>query len=143
MKSLSSNTEVMAIYPCPKRGEKLRINVTGKPPFKDGSFSIRNPKHKIYRRFVKLRQNAIKVMKGRKWYEYPSPIQLKLTYFMRILDRSLGDYDQGIMDTLGGSHGYSFTCLPIIYQDDNQVHEVHSQYVKARSERYSIEVVFL
>jgi len=35
--------------------------------------------------------------------------------------KGLVDYVGGIEDTLDGSHGFTFTYLPIVFQDDCQV----------------------
>jgi hypothetical protein len=47
------------------------------------------------------------------------------------------------MDTLDGSHGPSFTYLPIVYQDDCQVAESSCRYVFAPSASYDLEIAFL
>lgn len=44
--------------PAPKRGEFIEFQVSGLPPFKDTSSSIRNPKHRCYDRFAALRTAA-------------------------------------------------------------------------------------
>jgi hypothetical protein len=69
---------------------------------------------------MKLRHAAIREMAGRKWYE--GAVALELTYRapepLSVFDQRFLD---GVMDTLGGSHGPSFIYLPIVYLDDCQV----------------------
>lgn len=133
---------VLPSFPPPKPGEKIKIYVEGEPPVKDRSFSIRNPKHPQYDSFIKLRKAAIKVMKGRKWYD--GPVKLSFTYFAPELNKPLIDYVGGIMDTLDGSHGLTFTYLPIIFQDDNQVKQLQSaKFTEHTKIKYSLEIVFL
>lgn len=62
---------VLPKLPAPNPGERIVIEVEGEPPHKDRHFSIRNPKHPKYGLFLKLRQEAIKAMAGRKWYDGP------------------------------------------------------------------------
>ena len=56
---------VLPTKPPPEPGATLHIAVDGLPPYKDVNASIRNPKHKIYSRFVALREAAIREMDGR------------------------------------------------------------------------------
>lgn len=112
---------VLPTEPPPKPGDTLSMTIEGLPPYKDTHASIRNPKHKIHVRFVALRRFAIEAMAGRACYRGA----IRLDFEMRApefeANRSLVDYTGGIMDTLDGSHGLSFTYLPIVYEDDCQV----------------------
>jgi len=59
------------------------------------------------------------------------------------LDRySLNDYMGGVMDTLDGSSGQTFTYLPIIYQDDCQVCEIASKWIERPQNSYRLEILF-
>ena len=127
----------------PKAGESIKIEVSGYPPFKDEHFSIRNPRHRIYGRFVKLRTMGIKAMRERAWYF--GPISLSLTLYANEMEekKRLIDYMAGIEDTLDGSSGCAFTYLPIFFEDDRQVVEAHSELVKSNKIKYKVQVQFL
>ena len=47
------------------------------------------------------------------------------------------------MDTLDGSHGPSFTYLPIVYQDDCQVAAALTRLVTSEFTEYQIRITFL
>ena len=132
---------VLPTLPTPKSGERILINVKGDPPYKDIGRSIRNTKHPRYETFIKLRQEAIKVMNDRKWYD--GPVTLIFTYYAPKLKRTLLNYIEGISDTLDGSHGYSFTYLPIVFQDDYQVSGLKSKFVESKEIKYTVEIIFL
>jgi hypothetical protein len=129
--------------PSPEHGESFTIELSGLPPYKDISQSIRNVSHPRYDSFVALRRAAIDAMDGRAWYR--GPIQLDLTIHAPALhkNRTLTDYLGGVMDTLDGSHGPTFTYLPIVYEDDRQVMDCRTQYVQSTVEKYMVRVVFL
>ena len=131
---------VIPTLPAPRVGEKVIIPVKGLPPYKDLSFSIRNPNHPSYASFVELRNEAIKVMGGRTWYD--GAVQLNLTLNAPSLDRNLSDYVGGIEETLDGSHGMTFTYLPIVFQDDCQVSSIEAKFVKSDETGYIIEIEF-
>jgi len=80
-------------------------------------------------------------MNRRKWYD--GPVRLVFTYYSVSLKRTLIDYLGGIFDTLDGSHGLTFTYLPIVFQDDCQVCDAKSRFVQARETSYTVEVTFL
>lgn len=80
-------------------------------------------------------------MAGRKWYD--EAVGMKLTLRANALDRPLLDYIAGIMDTLGGSHGDTFTYLPIAFQDDCQVSVGETFFVKDSTTTYTLEIVFM
>jgi len=142
-KNLPYDPGVLPSAPAPSAGEKVVFRVDGLPPYKDEHFSIRNPRHKIYARFKALRQAAIDAMAGRAPYRGP----VRLVFVMHAPEfernRRLMDYAGGIMDTLGGSHGAEFTYLPIVYEDDCQVDEVHSRLVRAEPPWYEVQITFL
>jgi len=127
----------------PAPGESMEFHVDGLPPYKDLHFSIRNPRHKMHDRFVKLRRAAIAAAQGRAAYR--GAISLSVIVEAPGLDRgrSLHDYVSGIMDTLDGSHGVSFTHLPIVYEDDCQVASVASRYMRRKCASYRTKVLFL
>ncbi|MEX0937711.1 MAG: hypothetical protein WDZ59_07600 [Pirellulales bacterium] len=124
-------------------GESIQLDVLGLPPFKDTSFSIRNPKHRHYTRFLALRTAALEAMGDRAWSH--GPIGLDFDLFASAVDprRDLLDYVSGVMDTLDGSHGMDFSYLPIVYNDDFQVCEVVSRFHQSASERYVVRITFL
>jgi hypothetical protein len=57
--------------------------------------------------------------------------------------KPLLDYLGGVMDTVGGSAGSSFTYLPIVFQDDCQVCDGASQFGEAEEWSYSLVFEFL
>lgn len=128
--------------PAPAAGESLVFEVPGEPPVKTRRQSIRNERHPRHRSFVALRQTAIRAMAGRAWYF--GPVELCLTVFRPCsLDRwSLVDYLGGIMDTLDGSSGPTFTYLPIVFEDDCQVCEARTERVRSSKESYRLRVTF-
>lgn len=119
----------------------MRIEVEGYPAPKDVHFSIRNPRHRDHARFRRLREEATKVMAGRRWYD--GPVRMEFTLYAPKLDKRLLDYVAGVEDTLDGSHGCEFTYLPIVYQDDCQICSIEYRFVEAEEVRYVVEVVFL
>ncbi len=125
----------------PQAGVTIRIKVAGLPPDKDETFSIRNPRHRRHQRFMDLRRAAIATMKGRK--RYLGPIELNLKIYAPRLERSKAAYLGGIFDTLDGSHGFTFTYLPIVYEDDWQVFKSRIQHIVAPQASYEISVRFL
>lgn len=134
---------VLPAKPAPKPGDTIHVALDGLPPYKDEHFSIRNPRHKIHCRFVALREAAIRAMDGRA--PHRGAVQLHLVMHARQFEpkRSLVDYTGGVMDTLDGSHGASFTYLPVVYEDDCQVCSVRIQLVGGQTEHYEVGVIFL
>ncbi len=128
--------------PEPKAGSRFILKLSGYPPYKDRRFSIRNPKHKHYGRFAKLRKSAISKMKSRKWYEGPIEMNLILHAPKYEKNKGLNTYIGGIMDTLDGSHGQYFTYLPVVYQDDCQVFQGGHRFIESEKTFYILEVVF-
>lgn len=127
----------------PSSGDSISIALSGLPPCKDMSRSIRNTDHPRYASFKALREAATQAMAGRAWYR--GPVQLSLTIWAKELHprRCLLDYIGGIMDTLDGSHGLTFTYLPIVYEDDRQVCISDSRIVPADNSSYRLKIVFL
>jgi len=82
-------------------------------------------------------------MGGRAWYF--GPIGLDLTIHAPKLhpNRSLNDYMGGVMDTLDGSSGFTFTYLPIVYEDDCQVWTGRNKFVESQDEYYEIQIEFM
>jgi hypothetical protein len=127
----------------PKPGESLSIALSGLPPYKEIGRSLRNATHPRYAAFAALRQAAIEAMRGRAWYL--GPVKLDLTVYGPSLpkNRELIDFVGGVMDTLDGSHGPTFTYLPIIYEDDCQVAAGRHEFIDSSTARYEISITFL
>lgn len=132
---------ILPTQPGPVAGDRIQISVAGLPPFKDTKFSIRNRSHPHYAAFVRLRQEATKVMAERRWYD--GAISMTFTLRAKSLDKPLTDYVGGIMDSLDGSHGDTFTYLPIVYQDDCQVCDETSKFIRDEETSYTVEIGFL
>jgi hypothetical protein len=143
MSFLPYDPGVLPTKPSPNAHEKVLIEVSGYPPFKDKHFSVRNPTHPNYPAFTKLREAATRAMDGRACYF--GPVAMNLSLYAPAIEqgRSLLDYAGGIQDTLDGSSGREFTYLPIVFQDDCQV--VSSRYKLVTSEdiSYIVEIQFL
>ena len=80
-------------------------------------------------------------MGGRAWVF--SPVELELTVRCPEMSErhSLADFLAGVMDTLDGSSGFTFTFLPIIFEDDSQVIASSIQWEEAPQCSYSVAVV--
>lgn len=127
----------------PVSGNKIALSLDGLPPAKRRGGSIRNPKHRRYDEFLTLRNAAIQAMNGRAWYFGPVALHLYM-YGPEPIDRwGLLEYAGGIMDTLDGSSGRTFTYLPIVYEDDCQVDELEYEFEIANSARYEVHIEFL
>ncbi|MGO9591711.1 MAG: hypothetical protein ACLP3K_16910 [Candidatus Acidiferrales bacterium] len=118
------------------------LDLPGLPPNKEVWRSIRNRRHPRHLTFVVLRKAAADAMAGRAWYF--GPVELRLTvYGSRPLNRwGLNDYLGGVMDTLDGSSGETFTYLPIIFEDDCQVTKAQATWVKRAENSYRLKIVF-
>lgn len=125
----------------PASGDVVVIECEGQPPPKDIRASIRNASHPHHARFAHLRERAIAAMGGRRWSD--GAIRLDVTMRAPELDRSIDDYTGGIEDTLDGSHGLTFTFLPICFQDDCQVCDGRSRFVHDDTASYTVRVEFL
>ena len=109
MSFLPYDPGVLPAAPAPAKGERLVIEVAGLPPYKEIRRSIRNTTHPRYDSFVALRTAAAQAMAGRAWYFEAIGLDLTL-YAPRLHDGcSVSDYLSGIMDTLDGSSGPTFT----------------------------------
>lgn len=142
-KYLPYDPGVLPTKPAPRPGETVTIEVSGFPPYKDRHRSIRNTAHPRYEAFVALRRAATTAMRGRAWYF--GPIRMNLTIFAPALHagRNRADYDGGVMDTLDGSSGGTFTYLPIVFEDDGQVCSGSFEWVKSDNPSYRIVITFL
>jgi hypothetical protein len=140
---LSHDPGRLPTKPAPRRGQKIVIRVAGYPPFKEVGASLRNPKHPHYDRFARLRKSAGKAMRRRRWSE--GAIALNFTMFAPGFEKGKGlvDYVGGIEDTLDGSHGFTFTYLPIVFQDDCQVCRIESLFKPKPTAEYTLEIEFL
>jgi len=134
---------ILPTLPAPKPGEKISIRVAGYPPYKEIRASIRNPHHPRYSRFVSLRREAAEQMAGRAWTD--GAVRLSVTIYAPEFEAkiTLNDYAGGILDTLDGSHGYTFTYLPIVFQDDCQVTELEERFRVSEEVYYVVKVEFL
>jgi len=126
----------------PAPGETIVLELPGLPPTKDRRQSIRNQKHPRHSTFTALRKSAAIAMAGRAWYF--GPVELHLTVFGPNSSeyRRLNNYLGGIMDTLDGSSGRTFTYLPIVFQDDCQVDEAHTEWVENPETLYRLRIIF-
>jgi len=129
--------------PAPSAGEKITIRVDGLPPYKDEHFSIRNPRHTFYSRFSNLRSIAIHEMEGRAPYRGPIKIDFIMHSDAYDKDKTLIDYVGGIQDSLDGSHGFEFTYLPIVFEDDCQICDIISEFNISKVQYYQITIYFL
>jgi hypothetical protein len=105
--------------PAPLPGESVTFKVKVLPPRKDYSRSIRNPSHPQYALFVALRKAATQAMRGRAWFRGSVFVDLEIYAPRSEIRGPLADYSGGVLDTLDGSHGYHFTYLPIVFEDDH------------------------
>ena len=56
---------------------------------------------------------------------------------------SLIIYIGGVADTLDGSSGFTFTYLPIVYEDDSQICESSTSWVQASEASYVVRITLL
>ena len=80
-------------------------------------------------------------MGGRAWYD--GAVKMDVTLYGSFSNESLNLYVGGIMDTLDGSHGQTFTYLPVVYQDDCQVFAVVAEKRESDEIHYRVEITFL
>lgn len=128
--------------PAPAPGEAITVHVPGLPPRKGISRSIRNPAHPRYEAFRALRAAATEAMAGRAWWFGPIRLELYI-YVSRPWEDSVLDYMAGVEDTLDGCHGFGFTYLPVVFEDDQQVVEANMRVVESTEDRYEVRVTFL
>lgn len=127
--------------PSPNPGDVVEIAVEGLPPRKDVSFSIRNINHRHYDRFLALRNKAIAAMNGRAWYD--GAVEMEFVLYAPVLEKEFLGFASGILDTLDGSHGFSFTYLPVVYQDDCQVVDTTYSFRESEETYYTLRFTFL
>lgn len=127
--------------PSPVAGERIEFHVMGLPPIKDQGQSIRNRAHPLHDRFVTLRKASSEAMAGRAWVFAPVELELTVRCPEASERHSLTDFLAGVMDTLDGSSGCTFTFLPIIFEDDSQVIASRIQWEEAPQCSYSVAVV--
>jgi hypothetical protein len=133
---------VLPTRPAPMAGERVSLNLPGLPPVKDTRQSIRNRTHPLHDRFLALRQIATEAMAGRAWTFRPVELQLVIRSPEHSGAEMHNIFLGGVMDTLDGSSGYTFTFLPIVYEDDHQVTTVTTSWEQSEVENYSLVVVF-
>jgi len=82
-------------------------------------------------------------MNGRKWTdgEVSTDLMMRAPAFEK--GKILADYVGGIMDSLDGSHGPTFTYLPIVFQDDCQVSRCKSTFKASKTSHYVVKIEFL
>jgi hypothetical protein len=142
MFKLEPNPGVLPTRPAPCKGEKLYIRVDGLPPYKELRASIRNLKHRHHSRFVALRDAAIAAMDGRAWSIDAIKITLVIHAPNLDKDKMIADYLSGVLDTVDGSHGESFTYLPVCFQDDCQVVSCRTEHFQSSEPFYELEICF-
>lgn len=134
---------VLPTRTAPRSGEHLHIEVEGLPPIKDRNRSIRNRAHPLHSRFLELRRVATEAMDGRAWVFGKVALEIVVRSRRAAEAYWLDDYLSGVMDTLGGSAGMTFTFLPIVYQDDCQVDSATTRWEESDLQGYSLRVLFL
>jgi hypothetical protein len=87
-------------------------------------------------------------MDGRCWYD--GEVRVTTTFYFpdeKWPDKLIDDWElyyiSGILDTIDGSHGMSFTYLPIVIQDDCQVRLGGWRIYDSESPSYELEIEFL
>lgn len=129
--------------PAPKPGDTIEMEVTGWPPYKRSRLSLRNPRNPDYAAFVNLRKAGTDAMRGRTWYHGPVEAHVEILGPRLPAGTEMTYYVGGIMDTLDGSHGFTFTYLPIVYEDDCQVCGGSVRFIRSDTPRYKVRIVFL
>ena len=83
-------------------------------------------------------------MDGRAWTSQQIRLHTRITAPAALRERhtALG-FVSGIMDSLDGSHGRSFTFLPVVYEDDCLVNGFCVQWTDHSNPAYEIDVEFL
>ena len=89
-----------------------------------------------------LREKAIEAMAGRAWSFDAIELTLILHGNPDNFDKTACDYISGIMDTLDGSSGQTFTFLPIVYEDDCQVYSGGFKILNSESQKYEVFIKF-
>jgi hypothetical protein len=112
------------------------------PPAKNRRHSIRNRTHPLFYSFVALRKAATLAMAGRAWSFGPVELHLEICSLDELDFYTLNEYMGGVMDTLDGSSGSTFTYLPIVYEDDCQVCGSTTKWSRATHTGYELRVLF-
>ena len=133
---------VLPTQHAPQAGEGFELAMEGLPPRKNRSRSIRNTTHPYYDRFVRLRASAIHAMDGRAPYRGIVGLELTMSCKEQFRWDALTEFMGGVMDTLDGSHGSTFTYLPIVYEDDCQVSMGNIATQPSKDEFYKLKVTF-
>ena len=143
MSYLPYDPGVLPTSPAPVSGTRIAFEVEGLPPAKEVGRSIRNVSHPRYSAFVALRKAATAAMAGRAWSH--GPVRLEVVVYLPSFESgpTLLDYFSGIEDTLDGCSGYTFTYLPIMFEDDCQVVDASSSLVISSVKHYSVCVEYL
>jgi hypothetical protein len=81
-------------------------------------------------------------MDGRAWVFGRVQIKLTVRSSQREDDYNLNDYLGGVMDTLDGSSGKTFTFLPIVYEDDCQVWSSDTTWEESPESSYLLRILF-
>jgi hypothetical protein len=142
MSMLPYDPGALPTHPAPATGEILTLAMEGLPPIKDRRQSIRNREHPLHPCFVALRSVATKAMAGRAWVFSPVELHLVIRSPDPLDHHVLNDYLGGVMDSLDGSSGFTFTFLPIVYEDDCQVYSSSTTWEFAEKNNYTLHVVF-
>lgn len=130
--------------PSPAAGDSISFRVDGVPPYKDTSFSIRNRSSPQHQQFLRLRAAAAIAMNGRAWTSQAVNLTARIRASAALRERHTAlRFFSGIMDTLDGSHGQTFTFLPVVYEDDCQVVGGGVKWTDHPSAEYEIDVEFL
>lgn len=140
---LSYDPGALPTKPAPKPNETLELKLSGWPPYKDENFSIRNSSSPQFAQFSALREAARSAMAGRCWSHSAIELQLKFYGPAAARKRPIDWYLAGVMDCLGGSHGFTFTYLPIVFEDDCQVTASQCEFAEAVEPLYELRVIFL
>jgi hypothetical protein len=82
-------------------------------------------------------------MDGRAWYSGPDHLDLEVNCPQNLRTRLIADYLSGVLDTIDGSHGFTFTYLPVLIEDDCQVDHAHCWYRDSPEVGYSLKCTFL
>ncbi|MFI5166777.1 MAG: hypothetical protein ACHQQS_09180 [Thermoanaerobaculales bacterium] len=104
---------------------------------------MRNPTHPNYRAFLNLRAAAIAAMDRRAWSRGLVRLSVTLRCPSPPGGARMNEYLGGIADSLDGSHGFTFTYLPVAFEDDCQVAQATSSFEPASEPSYVLEIEFL
>ncbi|BBO17274.1 conserved hypothetical protein [Candidatus Brocadia pituitae] len=90
--------------------------------------------------FIKLCNAGIAAMNGRAWSH--ASIRMDFTLYAPSFERkrTMLDYIAGVGDTLDGSSGFTFTYLPIVFEDDCQICHWNSRLIKSSKTKYVLRI---